>query len=134
MAELQLPDGIGPHEGRECALMLAGQKPMAMFCDVATHSDHFPESEFAPHVEVGTIIRREEFYSSLGDAVVTRCLFFALPAHEWRIEEAHLIQKAIFTGQRCATAADDAQLGYLLGYEDADITAFLNHVRSLRTR
>lgn len=31
---LEIPEGIGPHEGKELELMLAGKKPLAMFSDV----------------------------------------------------------------------------------------------------
>lgn len=114
--------------------MLAGKKPMAMFCEVAAHSDHFPEEEFAPHVIAGAIRRREELYVSADGAIVTRCLFFALPGQEWRMEAAHMIQEAVFTGRRGGTEADDVQLGRLLGYTEAEIAAFLEHARPFRTQ
>lgn len=134
MTEVHLPWGIGPHEGRECQLMLAGNKPMAMFCDVAAHCGHFPEEEFAPHVSTGAISRREEFYSSANGAIITRCLFFALPGQEWRVEAAHMIQEAIFTGRRGGIEADDVQLGRLLGYTEMEIATFLDHARPHRAR
>lgn len=134
MNDFHLPWGIGPHEGRECHLMLAGEKPMAMFCDVASHSDHFPEEEFAPHVAAGAIRRREELYSGANGGIITRCLFFSLPGQERRMEAAHMIQKEIFTGVRSGTEADDIRLGRLLGYTEKEIAAYLDHVRHYRTR
>lgn len=129
---ITVPEGVGPHEGRECAMMLAGTKPLAMFCEVATHADYFPESDFAPHVASGRILRREELYWGAKARIMTRCVFYALPGHEWRMEAAHAIQKAIFTGDRQGTASDDVQLGRLLGYTEGEIAAFLDHVRHCR--
>jgi len=45
------------------------------------------------------------------------------------MEAAHNIQKAIYTGSRRSTEADDTQLGLLLGYTNEEITAFLEHAR-----
>ena len=102
---ITVPEGVGPHEGRECAMMLAGTKPLAMFCEVATHADYFPESDFAPHVASGRILRREELYWGAKARIMTRCVFYALPGHEWRMEAAHAIQKAIFTGDQIGRAS-----------------------------
>lgn len=129
---LTIPPGVGPHEDRECDLMLAGHKPMAMFCEVAEYSDYFPEEIFAPYVSSGQIIRREELYLRSQDQVVTRCLFYSLPGQEWRMEAAHVIQEAIFTGKRRSTEEDDVRLGWLLGYTEDEIAAFLEHARRCR--
>lgn len=129
---VELPAGVGPHEGRECELLLSGSKPLAMFCDVACDQGYFPAEEFAPHVRDGKIIGRDYHYTSSNGGIVTRCLFYAVPGEEWRIEEAHVIQRAIFSGLRKATQADDIRLGQLLGYSDQEIQAYLDHVRHLR--
>lgn len=129
---INIPSGVGPHEDRECELMLAGHKPMAMFCEVAEHSGYFPEEDFAPHVSAGKILRREEFYVRSQDSIVTRCLFYSVRGEEWRMEAAHVIQEAIFTGKRRSTEEDDTQLGRLLGYTDAEIASFLDHARRCR--
>jgi hypothetical protein len=126
---ITIPPGVGPHEDRECDLMLAGHKPMAMFCEVADHSGYFPEEVFAPYLSSGQIVRREEFYLRAQNGVLTRCLFYSLPGQEWRMEAAHMVQEAIFTGIRRSTEEDDVQLGRLLGYTDAEIASFLEHAR-----
>src|SRR3546814_12082269 len=56
------PDGVGPHEGRELELMLAGGKPLAMFGDGVGSTHEFPEIDFAPFVAEGTFVRREVIY------------------------------------------------------------------------
>ncbi|NFV81881.1 hypothetical protein [Magnetospirillum aberrantis] len=112
--------------------MLAGTKPLAMFCEVAGYCDYFPEDEFAPHVSSGRIVRREELYRHLVGGFITRCLYYALPSHEWRMEAAHAIQKAIFTGSRRGSEADDVRLGQLLGYSREEISAFMDHMRRSR--
>jgi hypothetical protein len=127
-----LPPGIGPHEERECELMLAGKKPLAMFCDADCDRGYFPEEIFAPYVAVGIITQADYRYESADGRVAIRCLFFAQIGQEWRINEAHAIQEAIFSGSRKATEADDIRLGQLLGYSDSEIQAFTDHVRHSR--
>lgn len=129
---IAVPEGVGPHEGRECAMMLAGAKPLAMFCEVASHADYFPEHEFAPHVVAGRLFRREELYFNPESSITFLCVFFALPGHQWRMEAAHMIKKAILTGERRGMDADDVQLGRLLGYAEGEIAIFLDHARRCR--
>ncbi|MDK9721649.1 MAG: hypothetical protein OEL53_10755 [Rhodospirillales bacterium] len=124
-----LPPGIGPHEGRECELMLAGLKPLAMFSDASTHCHHFPEAEFAPHVANGRILKWEETIDLPDETVSIRCLYYALPHEGWRIEKAHAIKKALFQGLRKPTENDDIELGRLLGYDEKDIQAYLHHIK-----
>ncbi|MEX2642606.1 MAG: hypothetical protein WD270_04090 [Acetobacterales bacterium] len=84
---------IGPHEGRELELMLAGRKPLAMFSDARQHRDLFPEDDFAPHVAAGRIIRGERSFLSHGGIDVV-CIYYALPGEAWRIDAVHRIQQA----------------------------------------
>lgn len=120
-----LPSGVGPHEGRECKLMLAGLKPLAMFSDAATHCHYFPEAEFAPHVAAGRILKWEETLEIPNDNLAIRCLYYALPNEVWRIKAAHALKKALFLGQSRPTEDDEIALGRLLGYSEEDIQAFL---------
>lgn len=127
MAENQ-PSWMGPHEDRELALMLAGNKPLAMFGDAIQHRDLFPEADFAPHVATGAILRREtQFRSHHGIDMVY--VFFALPDEAWRLDEAlEIIHRTRRDGQP-TMAADDIAIGELLGYTESDIAAFVAHVR-----
>lgn len=132
--QYDLPPGIGPHEGRECELMLAGLKPLAMFSDADTHCHHFPEAEFAPHVAIGRILKWEETIDIPDEAISIRCLYYALPNEAWRIAKAHAIKKALFQGLCKPTEEDDVALGRLLGYSEEDIQAFLRRVRKAMAR
>jgi hypothetical protein len=122
---------IGPHEGRECDLMLQGLKPMAMFCDVVGQTHHFPEDEFRPHVAAGRFIRREEAYFPPQDHAM-RCVYFCLPGEEGRIDEAHRLKAELYSGSRPWCDGDDRRFGALLGYSGGQIEAFLAKVRRRR--
>ena len=122
-------EGIGPHELRELELMLAGRKPLAVFCDGVPASFELPEKDFAPHVASGRIIRREEIYLDPRADYPGRFVYYALPEEAWRIEALHRINEAIFTGRRKATEQNDIETGRLLGYAEEDIQRFLDHAR-----
>ena len=47
---------IGPHEGRELELMLAGKKPLALFSAPTFEAETLPIKDFAPYVDDGLII------------------------------------------------------------------------------
>lgn len=113
--------------------MLAGEKPFAMFCDADGHCDHFPAALFRAHVKSGLILERWERYKTPGCAVDIICLYYALPAEAWRIDEAHAIQSALICGCRPPSEEDDIRMGRLLGYSKEQIQAFLSHIRNLRT-
>ncbi len=119
------PDGIGPHEFRELELMLSGAKPMAMFCDTVPASYETPEAEFAPHLESGALVMREDVYENPVAEFPTRFVYYALPGEEWRIDAVCRINEAIFTGRRNATEQDDRETGRLLGYDEEDIRRYL---------
>jgi hypothetical protein len=50
---------IGPRKGQETALMLAGEKPLALFSGFADDTGNFPDPDFEPHVRGGTLVKRE---------------------------------------------------------------------------
>jgi hypothetical protein len=114
------------HTGRELALMLAGTKPLAVFCDEypSLHGVKvIPEKEFEPHVAAGRIVKREEITPPAPDAPVvrghgtgTRRVLYALPHEAWRIEAYLLLwrvaEKSGWSG------GFERMEGILLGYED----------------
>jgi hypothetical protein len=57
-----IPEGIGPHEHRELEMMLADEKPLAMFVDEDPGNFIIPEDDFEPHVQAGTFIKWETTY------------------------------------------------------------------------
>jgi len=121
----ELPKGIGPHEGRELDLMLAGEKPLAMFCDVVSSPYEWPDAQFEPHVATGRLIKEDILTNGPDERHKVRHLYYALPEEVWRIQEAHALSLQRFD-RWCAEAADAcARIGRLLGYRDEDIQAFL---------
>lgn len=127
---LKIPEGVGPHEGRELELMLSGDKPLACFSDVIPPSFDFPEEEFAPYVRQGKIKKAEFQYLYPEREIAVRKLFYARSGEEWRIDRLHEIYKAIFSGQRKSSDVDDREIGKLLGYNDNQIDVFLKWQKS----
>lgn len=121
-----MPDGIGPHEGRELELILAGQKPLAMFSDVVPASFDMNLDDFFPYIDMGKIIHFEETYHPLqSDRYPMRYVYFALAGEGWRIEEMRNINRALFERGEEATDEVESRIGYLLGYSREQIAVFL---------
>ena len=113
--------------------MLAGKKPLAMFYDAIPATFDLPEADFAPHVNTGRVVMREEVYTSPRTGNSARYLYYALPSEAWRIDALHAMQCGFHAG-RPATDADDIEIGRLLGYSESDIAAFIEWRRDLRTK
>ncbi len=124
-----IPEGIGPHELRELELMLAGEKPLAMFSDVVPSSFEWPEADFEPHVQAGTFIKREEILRHPDMLFPMRLVYYALPQEAWRIEKLHAINAEIHAGRRKSTNQDEFETGRLLGYSDEQVRVFLHWIR-----
>ena len=128
---------IGPHEGRELELMLAGKKPLAVFHDVVVpgqeiHEDIIPEQIFAPYIGQGKIERIAEDIYSLRLGCTVRHVCFVLPGQKWRAEFflwycRHLLSDQIKYG-------DDQEyiIGGLLGYAADDIAEFIEHKNNIK--
>jgi len=120
---------VGPHEGRELELMLAGKKPLALFYDTIPECGVIPEQDFAPHVKSRKVIMSERIFHASEEGVPeatpsVRVVFYAPPEEAWRIDQAiGLMEKALF--QRGRSNDDDVQLGRLLGYTEEDIGQYL---------
>jgi hypothetical protein len=128
----QLPEGVGPHEGRELELMLAGKKPLAMFSEaiVLPLSDFYPEKDFMEHVSLGTLIRRDEIYRPRDGAIACQYVYYALPHEVDRIDKIHNLMCEVWENGRKVTEDDERMIGRLLGYTDSEITAFLQWTRN----
>lgn len=119
-------DGDRPyrlHTGRELRMMLAGVKPLAVFSDVLEDDPSpwcFPEDVFDPHVDDGTLVKRE--LVELGDDNV-RVLLYALAAEAWRVDAYILLrQTALHDGWSDAlTRMEGALLGYAHWQNDAHL-------------
>lgn len=125
-----VPEGVGPHEGRELELMLSGAKPLSMFSDVVPPSFEWPEAEFDVHVEKGAIVKREYLGKTRDEKYTIRYVYFALPGEEWRIDAAHEINVNPNAALPEAGVQDDIEIGRLLGYSDQQIRVFLEWSRS----
>ncbi len=124
---------IGPHEGRELALMLAGEKKLAVFHELASRAGNIPEEiipeqSFAPYVASGRIIRRSEDIAYERGTI--RYVCFCLPGEEWRIEAFLFLKRDAAAHRRLYGDADDILMGRLLGYSETDIADFLAHRKS----
>lgn len=56
----ELPPEIGPHNEQELDLLLAGEKPLAMFSDVVPASFDWGEKPFDPYVQAGRPVKHED--------------------------------------------------------------------------
>ena len=123
------------HTGRELALMLAGTKPLAAFCDEypSLHGGKvIPEREFEPHVAAGRIVKREDITPPGRDAPLvrgqrlgTRRVLYALSSEAWRIEAYLLLWK---TAEKSGwNAGFERMEGSLLGYEDWQNDYYIEH-------
>lgn len=130
----ELPAGIGPHEGRELELMLAGEKPLAMFNDDLPTDMEPPEIAFDPYVAEGRFVKAEIAFScSIPNLPLLRYYFYALPGEEWRIARLIELERRIFEHRLPTTRELETEIGRLLGYDDADILVFLDHFFSGKT-
>ncbi len=130
----ELPEGIGPHEEKELELMLAGEKPLAMFSDVVPASFDWGEDRFEPYVAEGQFIKMEFFLDKPEHNLTFRFVYFALPGEEWRIEKLHTINASIFIGTKEPVKEDDVETGRLLGYNEQEIQIFLNWSQQLKEK
>jgi hypothetical protein len=121
------PEGVGPHEGRELELMLAGKKPLAMFSEsvVVPVSDFYPEEEFMVHVKAGTLIRHDETFQLQDLPTAIHAVYYALPSEEWRIKKMHELHLIIAHKVRPWTDDDERTVGRLLGYSDNEVSIFI---------
>jgi hypothetical protein len=123
---------IGPHQGKELELMLAGTKKLALFHDALTADETIseeiiPEKAFAPYVERGQIIRAAKDVH-VSDGSIIRYVCFALPGEEWRMQFCLWLAEQRTLKLIPPDDACDIIVGRLLGYSEEDIEHFL-HVR-----
>ncbi len=122
-----LPDGIGPHEGRELELMLSGEKPLAMFNDDLPDGMEPPEIAFDPYVVMGRFVKAEFVLPvpAFPDPGL-RYYFYALPGEEWRVGRLIEIERGFFEDDVKTTPELETEIGRLLGYNEADIELFVH--------
>ncbi len=124
---------IGPHEGQELKLMLAGKKHLAAFSDVVPddgiiHEQIIPEEKFKPYVDSGQIIRQSTEFKKPGGYLL-RIVCFITPNEMWRAKTYIYLRKKIYFKEIRYTDTLDEIFGDLLGYSQEDIQHFLKHTR-----
>ena len=130
-----IPEGVGPHEGIELKLMLAGKKPMAMFSDVVPPSFDMKIEDFFAYVDTGRIVHVEETYlskSACNDPF--HYVYFALENEAWRIDEMRSINHNIIDNDACLTDELERRIGDLLGYAPEQITEYISWKHYLKTQ
>ncbi|MAE51451.1 MAG: hypothetical protein CMH27_06550 [Micavibrio sp.] len=125
---------IGPHEGRELDLMLAGEKSLAVFHDLYVDGDDIPEDiiperAFAPYVAQGKIMRLETIVTNARNGDRVKFVCFTLPGQEWRAQFYLWIEESVFSKELKYNPAHDEIVGKLLGYSNEDIRDFLKKKR-----
>ena len=115
------------HTGRELALMLDGNKPLAYFCGqhpATPEIEEIPERLFDPYVAQRRFVKREYVTSALGRR--TRIVMYALPNQEWRINAMILLlETAAKSGW---SEGFERMQGSLLGYEDWQNDIFIERI------
>lgn len=129
---MDIPEGVGPHTGRELELMLKGEKKVALFYDVLPLDgseiieEIIPEKAFAPHVQSSRFVRVSRDFKNTRSKYTLRCVCFCTPQEEWR---AHFL---LWLKERSAKGfklddADDVVEGRILGYSEKDIASYIEH-------
>lgn len=122
---------IGPHEGQELELMLAGKKSLAAFSDIIPEYGKIaeaiiPEKKFKPYVDSGQIIRFCEDYFSPDNHHI-RIVCFTTIDQTWRAQAYIFLRKKLQMREIQYTNSCDEFFGLLLDYNPSDIQHFLNH-------
>ena len=127
--EEDIPPGIGPHEGKELELMLAGEKPATMFSDVIPPSYDLPEEDFTSHVESGRLVKRDVVITASKSGLYDmRYLLYALPGEEWRIDRLIEIHRDFHQHDKPISRKLEKEIGQLLGYCDQDIQTYIDRL------
>jgi hypothetical protein len=118
--------GIGPHEGRELELLLNGAKPVARFRLDGLSEEY--EAEFSEAVARGDIV---EFDFPAPEPHLHR-RYYCRRGEEWRVKFMEFVEHSI--GDRGLIGFTEEDLhrldGTLLGYEKADIDAFVSRLHA----
>ncbi|MGE0660087.1 MAG: hypothetical protein AB7F36_14755 [Reyranellaceae bacterium] len=122
---LRVPAAIGPHEGRELELLLAGLKPVAMFVE------YDPSAQFEHYVRIRQLNRRLRRYRLAGR--VLDVTYYFPDRHEAQFRQLDLIYRYWTRGDLHFSDLQERRVGRLLGYTERDIGVYLQWVR-LRQR
>ncbi|MCP1660646.1 hypothetical protein [Neisseria perflava] len=119
MPNTPAPQGvIGPHEGRELALMLSGSKHVALF-------DSLP-ADFAPYLQQGKFHALEVPFPKFG---FTGMIIFCPKSRQQAERLKSLLLDSVGRGFVVET---EREIGRILGYTEADIETYLRHITRKR--
>lgn len=111
-----LPEGVGPHEGREFDLMRQGDKHVALFFELK------PEGLDGFLAEGYKLLKFRQFTHE-GAAYYTRIVY--RPSHA---KDAQRLQALVTENHRGIDPLRKHEIGKILGYTHAEVEAFLAHV------
>ena len=113
-----LPDGIGPHEGREFTLMRAGSKHVALFFELEPDGlDEILEDGFE-------LLKFPQFVHK--DTVYFTWIVFRPSYGEAALRLKHLVTAP----SKSLDPVKEHEIGAILGYQRKDVDSFINHVQS----
>ena len=126
------PSFLGPHEGRELELMLAGKKYLCVFYEeLAIERETFPEHQFDLHVAEGLFVKDiciENWISQHGEKISSRSVLYATASEAWRIPAMRMIQD-IYRSMGPGWRPDlERIIGSLLGYDRSDVELFVERL------
>lgn len=127
------PAFLGPHEGRELELMLAGKKHLSFFyLEVGIEREVFPERQFDVEVANGFFVKDEridEFISrETNELTSARNILYATAREAWRIPAMRMIQD-IYRRMGPGWRPDlERMKGALLGYDPQDVESFIENL------
>jgi hypothetical protein len=125
---------IGPHEGRELQLMLAGEKALALIDTVVWRDGEaeplLDEGKYGPYFQSGKLLRFEHSWVDVKGRN-SKILCATLPEQAWRADAYFWLRTASNRGVMPYDDAVHVMIGRLLGYKEEDIQHFLVHCNDL---
>jgi hypothetical protein len=127
------PSFLGPHEGHELELMLAGKKHLSSFSfEDGIEREIFPESQFDLQVAKGFLVkdvRVECWIAADGEEVNMRSILYATAGEAWRIPAMRMIQDIYHSKRQPGWRPDlERVIGSLLGYDRNDVELFVQRL------
>jgi hypothetical protein len=114
---MTLPEGIGPHEGLEFDLMRAGRKAVALFYELE------PEGLAEISADPSFSCLRFSAVQKRGISVPVWIVF-----HKNAEVQAKQLKALVQQPPNGWKTAHEREVGRILGYNEADIDAFIAHV------
>jgi hypothetical protein len=127
------PKFLGPHDGHELELMLAGKKCLSFFYfEVDVEREIFPESQFDLQVANGLLVKDERIEESIspetGELTSARSILYAAANEAWRIPAMRMIQD-MYQRMGPGWRPDlERMKGALLGYDPQDVESFIENL------